>query len=86
LVPDTDFVEWAPAVKAQLALCADKSRINYGHSMGAFGALKRAKALGVDAVIAFAPHWSIAPVDLAPLVSPRGGRPKSDRPISGFSA
>jgi len=47
-----------PAVKKQIG---DRRVITYGHSQGGYGALKFARALGVDVALAFCPQWSIDP-------------------------
>lgn len=38
-----------------------KWRVGYGHSMGAYGALKRSHDYSPCAILAFAPQWSIEP-------------------------
>ncbi|BDB27100.1 tetratricopeptide repeat protein [Cupriavidus sp. P-10] len=39
-------------------------RIGYGHSMGAYAALKHSGTYLPDAILAFAPQWSIDPMDV----------------------
>lgn len=51
----------APAVRD--AIAAIPRRVSYGFSMGAYAAIKYARALGTEAVVALAPQWSIDPAD-----------------------
>lgn len=60
--PAADMEQVLPQLKAQIA---GRRVVTYGHSQGAYGALKFARALGVQVTLAFCPQWSIDPRDVA---------------------
>src|SRR5271165_1363976 len=49
------------AIQSVIPAGAYASRLTYGVSMGGFAALKYARALAANAVMAFGPQWSIDP-------------------------
>ncbi|KAB0593917.1 tetratricopeptide repeat protein [Cupriavidus gilardii] len=54
--------KWKPVANLIAEVAARyKLRVGYGHSMGAYGALKRSRDYSPCAVLAFAPQWSIEP-------------------------
>ncbi|MCQ4159678.1 hypothetical protein NON00_07035 [Roseomonas sp. GC11] len=56
-----------PALEScRAVLAAHACRIGYGFSMGAHGAIRHARALGLDSVVACAPQWTIDPARLGP--------------------
>jgi hypothetical protein len=60
--PEHDMTLAMPALK--VILTKFESVLSIGQSMGGYGALKYSRALGVSAVMAFAPQISIDPVDV----------------------
>ncbi|MCQ4158996.1 hypothetical protein NON00_03540 [Roseomonas sp. GC11] len=60
--PAEDMALLLPALREKLA--GYERVILYGFSMGAYAALKYSRALGADAVLAFAPQFSITPEDV----------------------
>ncbi len=60
--PAADMAQVLPHLKAQIA---GRRVVTYGHSQGAYGALKFARALGARVTLAFCPQWSIDPGDVA---------------------
>lgn len=60
--PAADMAQVLPRLKAQIA---GRRVVTYGHSQGAYGALKFAHALGARVTLAFCPQWSIDPNDVA---------------------
>ena len=59
--PPDDMEAAFPAVRARIA---GRKVITYGHSQGAYAALKFAKQLGARTAVAFSPQWSINPSDV----------------------
>lgn len=60
---------WYPLASIEAAAAAVRAALKprslgYGYSMGAYGALKHGRRLGLDAVIAVTPQVSIAPADV----------------------